>query len=111
MRPNRASDDADPAGERRAELERLRAENAQWRQALASRPVIDQARGMIMAIGRCTPEEAWEVLVGVSQHSNTKLHTVARHLVDTTVGPRRPPPMRQVLGRMLRARHHRPGTP
>ncbi|MDN3250413.1 ANTAR domain-containing protein [Streptomyces mutabilis] len=107
MTLNRPADNAEdqPGPRPDAELERLRTEVTQLRQALASRPVIDQARGMIMAIGRCTPEQAWDVLVVVSQHNNVKLHTVARQLVDTTAGHRLPPPIRRALGQILRARH------
>lgn len=88
-----------------AELGRLREENAQLRHAMHARPVIDQARGMIMAIGRCTSEDAWDVLVAVSQHSNIKLHTVARQLVATTAGQPLPAPIRRALGHVLRSRH------
>ncbi|MEU7315039.1 ANTAR domain-containing protein [Streptomyces sp. NPDC007083] len=69
---------------RLAELHRLREEVAQLRQALDSRPVIDQARGVIMASGRCGPEAAWQVLVDTSQRTNTKLREVARLLTRAT---------------------------
>ncbi len=61
---------------------------------------------MIMAFGRCTPGEAWEVLVAVSQHNNVKLRTVAEQLVATTAGHRLPAPIRRALGQILRSRHH-----
>lgn len=67
-----------------AELHRLREEVAQLRQALDSRPLIDQARGVIMASGRCGPETAWRVLVDTSQRTNTKLREVARLLTRAT---------------------------
>ncbi|MFI7242161.1 ANTAR domain-containing protein [Streptomyces qinglanensis] len=67
-----------------AEVHRLREEVAQLRQALESRPVIDQARGVIMASGRCDPETAWRVLVDTSQRTNTKLREVARLLTRAT---------------------------
>ncbi|MEU3192389.1 ANTAR domain-containing protein [Streptomyces sp. NPDC006992] len=67
-----------------AELHRLREEVAQLRQALDSRPVIDQARGVIMASGCCGPETAWQVLVDTSQRTNTKLREVARLLTRAT---------------------------
>ncbi|MEV6318611.1 ANTAR domain-containing protein [Streptomyces sp. NPDC051776] len=57
------------------------------REAIDRRPVVDQARGVIMALGPCTPEEAWEVLVDVSQHTNRKLHAIACSIVDSTAGP------------------------
>ncbi|MFD8430407.1 ANTAR domain-containing protein [Streptomyces coelicoflavus] len=92
-------------GEVAAELKRLRQENAQLHHALHSRPVIDQARGMIMAVGRCTPEQAWDVLVTVSQHSNTRLRLVAQQLVATTAGHSLPAPIRRALAHSLRIRH------
>ncbi|MER6418769.1 ANTAR domain-containing protein [Streptomyces sp. NPDC001137] len=37
-----------------------------------------------MATWPCTQEEAWQILIRVSQHSNTKLHDVAEAVVATT---------------------------
>ena len=58
-------------------------------QAMQSRAVIDQAKGVLMGQRRCTAEEAFELLVGVSQGSNRKLRDVAQALVDSTTGPPR----------------------
>ncbi|MFC8536680.1 ANTAR domain-containing response regulator [Streptomyces sp. NPDC057249] len=88
------------------ELQQLRTEVAQLREALAHRPVIDQARGMIMVLGRCTADEAWTVLVTVSQHNNVKLRTVAEQLIATTSGRPLATPIRLAIGRVLRGRHH-----
>ncbi|WP_407699975.1 ANTAR domain-containing protein [Streptomyces liliiviolaceus] len=52
-------------------------EIAQLRTALERRPVIDMARGVLMALWSCSADDAWEVLVNVSQHSNTKLYDIA----------------------------------
>jgi AmiR/NasT family two-component response regulator len=46
-----------------AELIKLRAENDQLAIALSSRAVIDQARGMLMALAPCDSERAWGLLV------------------------------------------------
>ncbi len=62
--------DADRIGE-------LQAEVAQLREAVASHAVVDQAIGMMIALGRVTPEEGWEVLRDVSQHSNIRLRNIA----------------------------------
>ncbi|AGS67651.1 ANTAR domain-containing protein [Streptomyces collinus] len=62
--------DADRIGE-------LQAEVAQLREAVASHAVVDQAIGMMVALGRVTPQEGWEVLRDVSQHSNIKLRNIA----------------------------------
>jgi hypothetical protein len=110
-RPDVDSDD-DPAGapdELERELTRLRHELTQLRQALESRPVIDQARGMVMAIGPCTPEAAWRVLVEASQRTNTKLRRVAEALVASTDGTTPIPlPMRAALAASLRTHRNRP---
>ncbi|WP_053851199.1 ANTAR domain-containing response regulator [Streptomyces sp. NRRL B-24085] len=63
--------------ERTQQLDKLRTEVEQLRQAIASRPVIDQARGVLMATHACSPDQAWDVLREASQLSNTKLRKVA----------------------------------
>ncbi|MDV9201803.1 ANTAR domain-containing protein [Streptomyces sp. Wh19] len=45
--------------------------------ALASHAVIDRACGVLIAWSRCSPEEAWAILVRISQHSNTQARLVA----------------------------------
>jgi GAF domain-containing protein len=49
--------------------------------AMASRAVIEQAKGLIMAKQRGTAEQAFDVLVAMSQHSNRKLRDVAQEVV------------------------------
>jgi AmiR/NasT family two-component response regulator len=67
-----------------AEVVELRARNEQLGRTLASRAVIDQARGMVMALAPCSSDRAWDLLVDVSQHRNIKLRDVAAALVATT---------------------------
>ncbi|MFB7325294.1 ANTAR domain-containing response regulator [Streptomyces sp. NPDC056190] len=55
----------------------LQAEVEQLRRAISSRPVIDQARGVLMATHACTAEQARDALREASQRSNTKLRAVA----------------------------------
>ncbi|HEV7650853.1 MAG TPA: ANTAR domain-containing protein [Actinophytocola sp.] len=50
--------------------------------ALASRAVIDQAKGAIMTVRRCDADEAWAVLRRASQEFNIKLRELARALID-----------------------------
>ncbi|HYN97490.1 MAG TPA: GAF and ANTAR domain-containing protein [Pilimelia sp.] len=50
--------------------------------AMASRAVIEQAKGVIMGERRCTAEEAFAILAKVSQDSNRKVREVAAALVD-----------------------------
>ncbi|MEU4199978.1 ANTAR domain-containing protein [Streptomyces sp. NPDC045470] len=78
-------------------VEQLRAENAQLRQALDSRPVIDQARGILMATESCTAEQAWDILRRTSQHTNTKVHEVAGEVVASATGAVAPEPVRTQL--------------
>ncbi|MEU9187089.1 ANTAR domain-containing protein [Streptomyces sp. NPDC048484] len=83
---SRPDDDADPAvpAEDAADAEWWRREAQQLRKAMKSRPTIDMARGILMTAYSCSPDDAWEMLVTVSQHSNTKLHEVAEALVAAT---------------------------
>jgi len=57
--------------------------------AMASRAVIDQAKGIIMGDRRCTAEQAFQILVKLSQDSNRKLRDVAQALVDRATEPGR----------------------
>lgn len=62
----------------------------QMQEALISRAVIEQAKGIVMGSRRCTPDEAFGILRTLSQVSNTKLRVVAQALVDTAIDPRLP---------------------
>ncbi|WP_430380131.1 ANTAR domain-containing protein [Streptomyces sp. B1-3] len=55
----------------------LQEEIDQLKEAVASHAVVDQAIGMMVALGRVTPDEGWAVLKDVSQHTNIKLRNVA----------------------------------
>ncbi|WP_405923055.1 ANTAR domain-containing protein [Streptomyces sp. NBC_00035] len=87
------------------EVLELRAMNEQLGRALASRAVIDQARGMVMALGPCTSDKAWDLLVDVSQHCNVKLRDVAAALVATTKDQELPEAIRREWSRALRRLH------
>jgi transcriptional regulator with GAF, ATPase, and Fis domain len=52
--------------------------------ALQTRQVTGQAVGIVMERYRLTEQRAWEYLVRVSSHSNTKLREVARQVVAQT---------------------------
>jgi AmiR/NasT family two-component response regulator len=69
----------------------LKEQVAQLNEALASRTMIGQATGLLMAQEGLTSEEAFQRLVKVSQASNVRLRDIARRYVDTweeTVGRR-----------------------
>ncbi|MFF4757221.1 ANTAR domain-containing response regulator [Streptomyces sp. NPDC001292] len=96
--------------ERTERLLQLQTEVEQLRQAMSSRPVIDQARGILMATHACTAEEAWDILREASQRSNTKLHAVAATITAGARGDGPVPPeeIRSALRTAL-ALHVRPG--
>jgi ANTAR domain-containing protein len=54
--------------------------------ALASRGVIGQALGVIMAENRCTADEALEMLRMISQNRNIKLHDIAGQIIAAVSG-------------------------
>jgi hypothetical protein len=55
--------------------------------ALASRDVIGQAKGILMATERVTASEAFDLLKGTSQDLNVKLRDVAEHVARFGVLP------------------------
>ncbi|GAB3244742.1 hypothetical protein GCM10027586_17500 [Kineococcus gypseus] len=78
---------------RAEEVQRLRTEVEQLRTALARRPVIDMAKGAVMAVARCDEETAFEQLSRVSQTHNVKLFDLASALVqDLPVSAEQVPP-------------------
>jgi hypothetical protein len=59
----------------------------QLAQALESRPVIDQAKGIVMRDRGCTASEAFDLLVTASQRTNRKLRHIAQDVVDSVASP------------------------
>ncbi|MEU4557970.1 GAF and ANTAR domain-containing protein [Actinoplanes sp. NPDC023936] len=59
----------------------------QMQLALASRAVIEQAKGIIMSQRRCTADEAFTILAKASQTANRKLRDVAATLVEQASRP------------------------
>ncbi|MFC7674976.1 GAF and ANTAR domain-containing protein [Mycolicibacterium sp. GCM10028919] len=55
----------------------------QMHTALESRAEIEQAKGVLRAVHGCSADEAFTRLVERSQHTNVKLHTLARQLLDS----------------------------
>ena len=56
-------------------------------EAIRSRAVIEQAKGIIMADKRIDADAAFEQLVQLSQQANMKLRDVARRFVDERTTP------------------------
>jgi GAF domain-containing protein len=57
--------------------------------ALASRAVIDQAKGVLMERMHVTADQAFQILAEVSMNTNRKVQAIADHLVHTGELPRR----------------------
>ncbi|MET9730138.1 STAS domain-containing protein [Streptomyces sp. NPDC006458] len=83
--------------------EDLEEEVVQLRRAMLTRPQIDQATGILMATFSLSSEDAWSVLVRVSQNTNTKLHHVAEELLRTVRGQTLPETMRTQFGAAVSA--------
>ncbi|MFF0251122.1 ANTAR domain-containing protein [Micromonospora zamorensis] len=62
---------------------------AQMQEAMRSRAVIEQAKGIIMGDRRCSSEEAFALLSKISQDTNRKVREVAEALVAQAVGKKR----------------------
>lgn len=69
----------------------LHAVSEQLRTALDSRAVIDQAKGMLMALHGLSSEEAFAHLVAVSRNSNVKVRDLAERLVEENAAAHRSP--------------------
>ena len=63
----------------------------QLQTAMQSRAVIEQAKGILMGARRCSAEEAFGILVRLSQDSNRKLRDVAQALLDEAMPAQRTP--------------------
>jgi len=71
-----------------AEVVRLRGEVTQLRAALSRRPVIDLAKGVVMALTGCDEEQAFRELSSISQTHNVKLFDLATALLADLPGLR-----------------------
>src|SRR6516164_328559 len=74
---------------------------------LETMPVIEQAKGILMAQYRCPPEEAFDLLRRASQHANVKISVLAAQMVEQIASPGLPaaggPPAPASGGRGRRA--------
>ncbi|WP_329791498.1 GAF and ANTAR domain-containing protein [Lentzea sp. DG1S-22] len=66
---------------------RARRQIGHLQEALTSRAVIDQAKGIVMAVHRIPADEAFAMLVQQSQRENRKLRELAEHFVDENTRP------------------------
>jgi predicted Rossmann fold nucleotide-binding protein DprA/Smf involved in DNA uptake len=64
---------------------------------LDSMPVVEQAKGILMAQHRCGPDEAFDLLRRASQRANVKVSVLAARMVEQVAAPEpggSPPPAR-----------------
>lgn len=76
----RAADAACERAERSTSAE-LEEQVEQLKEAVTSHAEVDQAIGVVIAVGGIGPAEAWDVLREISMRTNTGLRLVARRLI------------------------------
>jgi AmiR/NasT family two-component response regulator len=68
-------------------LAALEVENAQLRAALASRIVIEQAKGVLIERLDLPPEDAFNLLRSAARRGRTRIHVVAEEILKSRVTP------------------------
>ncbi|MFJ7151712.1 ANTAR domain-containing protein [Streptomyces sp. NPDC100445] len=81
-------------GARITDLER---EKLQLQKTITSHAVVDQAIGVVIAVGGLHPRQGFDVLKNVSQHTNRKLRAVAGLVIDWVSGEPLPDDVRRSL--------------
>lgn len=79
--PSAGSLDGDPL------VTRLEQEIAQLRIGMQSRQRVGVAVGLLAGRLACTPDDAWRLLVRVSQNLNVKVRAIAELLIEHPAGP------------------------
>jgi hypothetical protein len=85
----RAPRDARLAVDVRTDEDRVHAlevEVAQLRTAMASRAVIEQAKGVLMLLTGCAEQVAFDLLTHISSHTHRKVRDIASELVRSATG-------------------------
>ncbi|MFD5483404.1 ANTAR domain-containing protein [Streptomyces hawaiiensis] len=90
---------------------RLEQENTQLRHAVDSHATVDQAIGVLTAIHQLAPAAGFDVLREVSQHTNTKLHTVAETVIAWALGQPLPEPVGRELDAAVQRRSRQHSAP
>ena len=62
-------------------------EYARLQARLDTMPVIEQAKGIVMAQQRCGPDEAFDLLRRASQRFNVKVSVLAAQMVEQIASP------------------------
>ena len=74
------------SGEPHESLEDCQDEVQHLRARLENRPVIDQAKGMLIAEHGCSPDEAFQMICHASQRENRKVREIAKAMVHKAQG-------------------------
>ena len=69
-----------------ARVRALEVEVAQLRTAMASRAVIEQAKGILMLLAGCSEQVAFDVLTHISSTTHRKVRDLATALTDSACG-------------------------
>ena len=69
----------------------LEAEVDQLRAAMASRAVIEQAKGILMLLTNCSAQVAFDLLAHISSHTHRKVRDVAQSIAESATGTSRLP--------------------
>ena len=83
-------------------LVQLEDENLQLKRAVHSHATVDQAIGVVLAVGELTPDEGWDVLREISQRTNVKVRYVAELIVEWARTGELPGDIKSELERELR---------
>jgi hypothetical protein len=76
----------------------LETEVEQLRAAMASRAVIEQAKGILMLLTSCREQSAFDLLGHISSHTHRKIRDVARAITESAAGGARlPDEIRSIL--------------
>lgn len=80
----------------------LQRDNSRLQTAITSHAAIDQAVGVVIALGGLCPRQGFAVLKDVSQHTNLKLRTIAELVVEWVSTQRLPDDVQHALDTALR---------
>ncbi|WP_309030758.1 ANTAR domain-containing protein [Streptomyces alfalfae] len=78
---DRGADQAEKKADQAEKVVELERKVSQLERAVESHAAVDQAIGIVVAVGKLTPDQGWTVLRETSQHTNTKLSRIADMIV------------------------------
>ncbi|MGW2690024.1 ANTAR domain-containing protein [Streptomyces sp. NPDC001414] len=82
-------------------ISELQREIGQLQEAIVSHAAVDQAIGVVIALGGLRPDQGFEVLREVSQHTNFKLRQISEMIVDWVHSEQLPDEIRTALDKAL----------